>query len=272
VLTAREPLGLLAASWQESLKNRQTRPLDGYPGGESESPTAIWNWRSLDLRLVLERWAPELPPEHVHVLPLPAPGSKAPRDLIWKRFATLVGLDPDAYDHTVAFANSSMGLAEAETLRRINEHLEARELLGSSIARGTMIRTYLADERLVPRGGDRFWPEPAEIADARERGRAQVEHVRAHGYDVVGDLDALLVPDELGERRTIATVTDTEVADIATDLVAQVLSDLHESRREVARLQRRLARALEPKPPPPPPPTLTQRVRGKVGRLVRGSR
>ena len=38
VATAREPLGLFTASWQESLKNRNTVPLPDYARTVSKSP------------------------------------------------------------------------------------------------------------------------------------------------------------------------------------------------------------------------------------------
>src|SRR6478736_2566289 len=121
VVTAREPLGLFTASWQESIKNRDTRPMADYSTVESDDSTSVWNWRTLDVRRVLERWSPAFPVERVHVLPVPDSG--APRRTIWDRFATLVGIDPDSVDLGRSFPNASMGVAEAETLRRINFHL-----------------------------------------------------------------------------------------------------------------------------------------------------
>lgn len=173
IVTAREPLGLFTASWQESLKNRDTTALRDYARVESDASTAIWNWRTLDIRLVLERWSPAFAAEHVHVLPLP--GRDAPRREIWDRFASLVGVDPDSVDLTRSFPNASMGVAEAETLRRINHFLGAFK---SCFDRGTYIRTYLADERLVPRGGDPFWPGEERAQEIRQRGQAAVGYIR----------------------------------------------------------------------------------------------
>lgn len=242
VITAREPIGLFAASWQESLKNRGTLQMSDYPGADPEHAQAIWNWRTLDLGLVLGRWGDVAPAEQIHILPLP--GRTAPRDLIWQRFATLIGLDPDCFDATEGFTNSSMGVAEAETLRRINEHLVERGLLRRGLERGTIIRTYLADERLVPRGGDRFWPDDAQVEDCRRRGAAAVALITEKGYDVVGDLDALSAPAQLAPRRSVGSVTDTEVADIATDLVAQLSGDVREQRVQLRATRLELDHAL----------------------------
>jgi hypothetical protein len=236
VVTAREPLGLFTASWQESLKNRDTTAMRDYARVESDQSTAIWNWRTLDVRLVLERWSPAFPAEHVHVLTLP--GRDAPKREIWDRFAGLVGIDPDSVDLTRSFPNASMGVVEAETLRRINHYLGS---FNSSIDRGTFIRTYLADERLVPRAGDPFWPGEQRAQEIRERGEAAVDYVKAEGFDVVGDLDALLVPDVLPERRVPESVTEREMALVASQLVASLLEDVRHLRKVRRDLKAELA-------------------------------
>jgi hypothetical protein len=228
VVTAREPLGLFTASWQESLKNGATTPMADYGRQVSSSPSVIWDWRTLDLRLVLERWTQAVPPERVHVLVL---DPEAPRDDVWRRFAAVLGFAPDGIDLSGSFPNTSMGVAEAETLRRVNERLRG---FGKAFDRGVFIRTYLGDERLVPRGGDRFWPEPDQVDDCRRRGEAAVEHLEGAPYDVVGDLEHLLVPEVLEPRRSTASVTDTEVASVAVDLVATMLGDVRELRRRLA--------------------------------------
>jgi hypothetical protein len=225
VATAREPLGLFTASWQESLKNRNTVPLPEYSRTVSRSPNAIWNWRTLDLRLVLRRWSRDLPAERVHVLPLHRGG---PREAIWHSFAGLIGVDPAAFDTDLSFPNESMGVVEAETLRRINQHLGAFQ---RAFDRGVFIRTFLADERLVPRGGERYWPEPDQVEECRRRGREAVDFVRERGFDVRGDLEDLLVPEELEPRRSVTSVTDAEVAEVAVQLVARLLEDVKDLRQ-----------------------------------------
>jgi hypothetical protein len=222
VVTAREPLGLFTASWQESLKNGATTPMPDYGRSVSEKPADIWNWRTLDLRLVLERWTAAVPPERVHVLVLD-PG--APRDDVWVRFAGIVGFATEGIDLSGSFPNTSMGVAEAETLRRVNGRLTG---FGRAFDKGVYLRTYLADERLVPRGGERFWPELDQVEDCRRRGEAAVAHLASAPYDVVGDLDHLRVPDQLEPRRSTTSVTDAEVAEVAVDLVATMLGDVRD--------------------------------------------
>ncbi|MFC6287524.1 hypothetical protein ACFP3Q_12525 [Nocardioides sp. GCM10027113] len=228
VVTAREPLGLFTASWQESLKNGATTPMPDYARTVSRRSTAIWNWRTLDLRLVLERWSRAVPPERIHVLVL---DPDAPREDVWHRFASVVGFDHAGIDTSGSFPNTSMGVAEAETLRRVNGSLRG---FNKAFDRGVYIRSYLADERLVPRRGERFWPEPDQVEDCRERGEATIAHLQSAPYDVNGRLEHLRVPAELEPRRSTTSVTDTEVADVAVDLVATMLGDVRRLRSQAA--------------------------------------
>lgn len=247
VVTTREPLGLLTSSWQESLKNKATTRLADYGRAESDDPRDVWDWRSLDLGLVLERWSPAVPPERLHLIAPALAG--VPRERLWEQLCGVLGISPQICDTSRGFANSSMGVVEAETLRRINERLTGFD---NARARGVWLRTFLADQRLVPRRGEAFSPGPDQVADARRRGVRAVARIRAAAYDVIGDVDLLLVPDDLPPRRHPDSVTDAEVAVVALDLVATLLSDL----------RRRSDRT----PPPAVPPSRLTRLR----RLLRG--
>lgn len=221
VVTARDTLDLFTSSWQESVKNKGTVPIEEYCASESTDPLEVWEWWALDLGLVLERWAEAVPADHLHLLPL-AKGGSAPEDL-WRRFATLVGIPPDSVDVSRGFANSSLGLVETETLRRVNAVLEGFD---TPRDRGVWVRTYLADQRLAPRGGERFWPSSVQVADCRRRGRRAVDLIRECGFDVRGSLDDLLTPDSLPSRRQLDSVTDTEIAEVAIELVGTLLTDV----------------------------------------------
>lgn len=222
VVTARDPLGIFASSWQESLKNKGTQSMDTYAREVSDDPRDVWNWRALDLALVLERWGSAVPPEHLHVL-TSAPGAE--RTELWRRLCSVIGLDPAAADTSGVFPNESMGVVEAETLRRLNQRLTGFD---SARDRGVWIRTFLADKRLVPRGGEKFWPGRDQVEDCRRRGEAAALAVQSGGFDLIGSLDDLRVPAELPERRHPGSVTDAEVAEVALDLAAQLLADVRD--------------------------------------------
>jgi hypothetical protein len=221
VVTARDPLSLFTSSWQEHLKNKGTSRISEYAATVSDDPTVIWNWRALDLGLVLERWGPAVgDPARVHVIT--PPGRDRPRDELWRRFCSVVGIPPDVAV-SESFANASMGVVEAETLRRINQQLHGFD---RAFDRGVWIRSFLADDRLVPRGGEPYWPGADQIDDCRRRGEAAAAFVGEAGFDVVGDLDSILVPDPIPERRHPDSVTDAEVAEVAVSLVGDLLGEV----------------------------------------------
>jgi hypothetical protein len=228
VVTARNPLAVLTAAWQELLRYRGiTTPLAEFDLTEPVEPEDPWRWSNLDAAEVLSRWGGAVPAEQVHVMPVPGPGH--PRDELWRRFAGLVGVDPEAYDLGSSFGNSSMGLVETEVLRRVNGHL-AGALTGQD--RAHWIRDYIGREFLVPRGGEKPVPPAHRVAECRARGEAAVAAVRDAGYDVVGDLDDLRVPAEVATPSR--EVTDAEVAEASTELVAWMLRSMRDAERESA--------------------------------------
>jgi hypothetical protein len=224
VVTARNPLGTLTAAWQEMLRYRGiTTPLADFDLAAPQDELDPWHWGNLDAAEVLSRWGGLVPATRVHVLPLPGPGH--PRDELWRRFAGLLGVDPDAVDLGASFGNSSMGLVEAELLRRVNEHLGGA-LTGKERAR--WVRDYLCADFLVPRDSERALPPEHRVEECRARGVAAVEAIRKAGYDVIGDLADLLIPD-VEVTRPSGAVSDAEVADVAADLVASMLVSLRDA-------------------------------------------
>jgi hypothetical protein len=234
VVTARDTVSLVTARWQEWVKNGATTPVDGYPVREETSPENEWDWGTLDLADVLDRWGASLPADHVHVITLPKPSE--PRDALWQRFGVLVGIDPSRCDTSETEANQSLGVVEVELLRRVNAELVD---FTSAIDRGNWIRGYLAQGKLVPRKGDKFWPSPHRVDELRARGDRIVDHVEAAGYDVIGDLADLRTPTELPERRHPDSVTDAELLDAATQTIAAMMTDVRRLTRDNRALRAR---------------------------------
>ncbi len=232
VVTAREPVGLVTARWQELVKNGSTAHIDDYPLGERGTPGDEWGWDTVDLADVLERWAAELPPERVHVLT--PPKRTEPRETLWLRFAGLLGIDPGACDASDSEQNASLGVVEVELLRRLNADLVGFD---TPFDRGVWVRGYLAQGKLVPRKGERFWPAPQRVAELRALGDAAAELVASRGYDVLGDVADLRTPEQLPERRHPDSVTEAEMLVAATGTMAQMLADVRRLTRQNRRLQ-----------------------------------
>lgn len=236
VVTARDTLGLVTARWQEFVKNGSTAPIDEYPAREETSPHDEWDWGTMDLADVLSRWGTGLPPERVHVLTLPKPTE--PRETLWLRFAELLGIDPATCDASSSEQNESLGVVEVELLRRVNADLEG---FARPVDRGQWIRGYLAQGKLVPRKGEKFWPSPARVEQLRERSDRVVAAVEERGYDVIGDIEDLRTPPDLPERRHPDTVTDAEMLAVASSTIAAMLSDVRRLTDEAQRAGRALA-------------------------------
>lgn len=219
LITARDTAGMLVAGWSEYVKNGGTRPLSEMAEVRSGNE---FGWRTWDLGGVLRRWGGWVPPERVHVLPVPRAGS-AP-DQHWRNFASVLGVDPTAYTVPTDPANPALGMVQVELLRRINPRLaEFRR----PVDRGTWIRGYLAERHLVRQDGTRFGPGEAQLRECRRRADRAVQMIEQRGYDVVGgDLDALRVPAHVSERPRPEDVGCDDLVDAATTLVADMLTDV----------------------------------------------
>lgn len=217
VVTARHALGMLAAGWQEQVKNGSSlSPREVAEGAGSVD----FSWRTWDLKDVLERWSAAVPAERIHIIPMPT--ADEPRDQHWRNFASVLGLTAD-YPMPEEVVNQSLGVVQVELLRRLNPRLDSFK---SAFDRGHWIRGYLAEGHLAEQASERAGMPEDLIEDCRTRSSRAVDFVKASGFDVVGDLDRLLVPAETVPRRRLETVTAEELLDSASDLVAALLDDV----------------------------------------------
>jgi hypothetical protein len=246
VVTARHAAGMLAAGWQEMVKNGSETGLQQAAAADTRSE---FGWRTWDLAGVLERWGTAVPPERVHVLPVP--GRDQAPDRHWRNFAAVLGLTGD-YPLPEQAVNPSLGAVQVELLRRVNAHLGS---FRSALDRGRWIRGRLAERHLAAQAGERLGLDDELLEDCRRRSRRAVDLIRERGFHVVGDVDQLLVPDDLPAGRALGSVTDGELLDAATEVVGALLEDVREVTAERDRLRasagspgaspvRRAARAL----------------------------
>ena len=193
VYTARDLARQLPATWQERVKNGSTGSYADFLASvradrDDRHQSAKHFWAMQGVPTVLARWSRNLPPKHVHVVTVPPAGSEP--GLLWRRFAGLLELDPDAYDSSMRGANTSLGAAEAAVLRRFNAAIAELDVPWPAYA--NVFKQRLAPA-LAERGG-----EPIELPEeyfgwAVERSQHIAAELRAAGYSVVGDL-AELVP------------------------------------------------------------------------------
>jgi hypothetical protein len=149
-----------------------------------------WFARAFDLPTVLTHWGEGLPPEHVHVVTVPqADAVAAEPDLLWHRFCRAFSIDPAWAPVDSDSTNASLGSAETQVLRRLNQRL------GRSVRRDNqfdeLILGMLATETLGRRSRPILLP-PELHGWAEERGQEFVEWLATSGVDVVGDPTDLL--------------------------------------------------------------------------------
>jgi hypothetical protein len=193
VITVRDMASLLPAEWQETVKHRNTRSWEDWLGDviDTESMAGdrrqFWFWRVHDTLAIGRIWAQYVPPERIHVITMAPRG--AGTSLLWQRFAALLGADPGSADLSRARPNASLGLAEIEFLRRLNDALPAEVPdwfymwnVKEAVAHGALAAR--------PAGGRLVLPAERD-AWAREQAETLIAGLKASGYDLLGDLGEL---------------------------------------------------------------------------------
>ena len=146
-------------------------------------------WTVHDTLAILRLWSRDIPSDQVHVITLPPQGATSE---LWLRFASVLGIDSSTIDLPQRRENPSLGLAEAEFLRRLNEALPDR------VPRwfyNWNVKRILANDVLSARvPGARLVLPPGQQAWAREQSEILVAGLRDAKYQIVGDLDELLPP------------------------------------------------------------------------------
>lgn len=242
VYSARDLARQAPAGWQESVKQGRRWKYGRYLSRVRNGRP--WFARAFDLPSVLTTWGTGLPPEHVHVVTVPqADAVAADPDLLWRRFCTALGIDPAWAPEDSDRTNASLGSAETQVLRALNERIgrSTRDNPGYD----ALILGMLADETL---GGHRSRPIllPPKFHDwARERAEHWIEWVEQSGVDVVGDLTELLPapppdqpfqhPDRISAESQLVAALDalaamTEEAASRPDPDASVLGRLRRAR------------------------------------------
>lgn len=224
IVTVRDLARLVPAEWQETVKHRSTRAWQPWLADVvdrwSASPDRREHpfWCVHDTAAILRTWAELLTPERVTVLTVPP--ADAPRELLWRRFAGVVGVPAGVADTSLAGHNASLGLAEIEMWRRVNAGIgelpswfymrRLKEPLSRALpgARPAAGRLALPAERLP-------W--------ARQEAQALIEGIRRAGHPVVGSLDELCPQPPAGVPMRPEDVRPDEVLDAALSAVHALL-------------------------------------------------
>lgn len=226
VVTARDLGRQIPAVWQEKLKNRGEQSYDSYltrlfdiSRREPAERNGFWN--AQDVTALVARWAAVVGTGNVTVVTVPPPG--ADRLELWRRFASATRL-PDIDYSFPERDNSSLGVAEAELLRRVNPLLA--ETVGWTDY-DRLIKRRLAEGVLGPLSTQGRLTVPAPWrARVDELSAEQVAGLAELGVSVVGDLADLMPvgPDEDAETRQPGELSDGDLLATAVRVVADLAS------------------------------------------------
>lgn len=206
VVTARDLGRVLPSAWQQRVKMGARQPYRRFLATVRRGEDDQKFWRYQDVPAILALWSDGLPAGRAHLVVVPPAG--APRDELWLRTAAVLGLDVTGLDTDARRPNDSLGLVEAELLRRINERVPR--------PRRTPALTRHVKGRFVPEAlagsaeRESFVLPERHHGWVRARSEATVADLRASAYDVVGDLDDL-VPADPRTGRTPDDATDDEL-------------------------------------------------------------
>jgi hypothetical protein len=210
VVTVRDLVRQIPAVWQETVKNGSTMSYPEFlrrlaEDEEGNGPRGLWN--AQDPVRILDRWGQGIPREHIHVVTVPPAGSD-PR-LLWTRFAQVLGVDPEAYPSVPKGANTSLGVAETEVVRRINEQVRNAPWPFYS----KHIKSGIAQGVLAGRSDGARLVLPEELLPMVERrSKRIIDTLAGQGCDIVGPLEDLLPPTD---GRGVGAVPEPDVERLA---------------------------------------------------------
>lgn len=239
VVTVRDLSRTLPSAWQQSIQGGSTTAFDAFVDEfvTARASTAD-NRRRHVLHSVLDTWETQVPPERIHIVTVPPRGA-GPDELL-NRFCRILELDPTPLLTDTPRENSSLGVVQAELLRRVNLALGDRlpHRRAGYLEHG---KHYLARTMLLPQGG-RPPRLPSSVADwCAEVSDSIIARLSEGGYPVVGDLEELR-PDPDSFSPTAEPFADTELLESAVQALASVLEERLSGSAGTSRLERKIER------------------------------
>ncbi len=223
VLTARDLARTVPAAWQEFVQNRDTWTWEEFLEAiTAENPTRSAAgklfWSQQDLAGLVDKWAGAVPVERIHVVTVPPPG--APRDLLWQRVCSVLGIDSGRFGTVDVSGNESLGMESAELMRRLNVVLREQD-----VDRATYLRVYkhqLAKNVLAARRRQETTLTVPEAYHAwiQEESARQIARVAASGVRLVGDLEELVPPLPLATGPQPADIDADDLLEVALEGLA----------------------------------------------------
>ncbi|GAB2606936.1 hypothetical protein Aab01nite_02200 [Paractinoplanes abujensis] len=246
LVAARDLWRTFPSMWQQSIRARGVWSFSDFIRAV-ERGTFDDFWEHHTANRMLRRWGDLVPAGQRHLITVPGPGM--PRDTLWRRFAGVIGIPDGVCDLTVAAgANTSLGAAEVEVLRRVNRALGDRYPHRAPYQR--VVQRHLVDAVLKQRTNEvRFGVGPDRAAWVLDLAEQQIKELAEYPCDVVGDLAELRpvdvapvpTPDQLHRDQVLDAAIETIIGMIghAEQLDLQLPRPRESLRRRATRKVRR---------------------------------
>ncbi|GIJ12897.1 hypothetical protein ACFFMR_00205 [Micromonospora andamanensis] len=231
--------------WQQSVRARSGWRFGAFMRAVEEGRAEAF-WNNHTAPRMLRRWGDLVPAEHRYLVTVPAPG--APRDLLWHRFAGILGIPDGVCELAEPTSNPSLGAAEIELLRRVNLALGDRYPLRTPYQK--VVHRHLVDAVLKRREGVTFGVGLDRADWVRELAEQQIKELQDYPCRIVGDLDELrptvmrqsISPDDLDEEQLLQVAVETIVGMLAhADALSQPPAGDHDNVNVLSRLRTRAA-------------------------------
>ncbi|MFI7541920.1 hypothetical protein [Actinoplanes sp. NPDC049599] len=215
IVVARDLWRTFPSMWQQSIRERRVWRFETFLRAVERGEFETF-WELHTANRMLRRWGDEVPPERRHLVTVPAPG--APPDTLWQRFAGVLGIPDGLCVRAAPTANASLGAAETELLRRVNQALGDRYPHRRPYQQ--VVQRHLVNAVLKRRPDQaRFTVGPDRAGWVLDLAEQQIKELDEYPCQVVGDLAELRPagvrpaagPDELNDAQVLAVALETIV-------------------------------------------------------------
>lgn len=215
VVTLRDLGRVIGSMWQQELSKGRTWAWSEFVAAvqdpeQGPATAGVGFWLRQDLKKVLATWTTAVPPERIHVVVVPPAGSPSTR--ILELFAAATDIEASTLTPATKLGNPSVGVAETELLRRLNEGLagklnERQYLHMVNQAVKPVLRQRTTSTRIRLPESQRGW--------VTERSNEMIEMLKNGPYDIVGELGDLLPTDDVHAGGDPDQVADKDLAEAA---------------------------------------------------------
>ena len=246
IVVGRDLWRTFPSMWQQSIRERRVWRFETFLGAvERGEYEAFWEIHTPNR--MLRRWGDLVPAGQRHLVTVPAAG--APHNTLWQRFAGILGIADGLCTLEDPAANASLGAAEIEVLRRVNQGLGDRYPHRTPYQQ--VVQRHLVNAVLKQRPNQlRFGVGLDRAGWVLDLAEQQIKELEEYPCHVVGDLAELRpaglrqtpTPDELDDAQVLAAAVETIIGLLGH---AETLAGAADRDQAHTRLGRRVAGRLK---------------------------